>query len=537
MKPKKIFAIISAIIVLFCFSGFSSFASYTQTKIYSEKEIITTAENIVKWKKQSINSDDKALLFNSDFLEAAGTTQGDWYAIAFGRLGIADDYDGYLAVLKDYVENKYKQDGKLSRVKSTEWHRISLAVLSMGGDPTSFGTDEKGKPINLIADGTYNRGNTVSLGRQGLNGWIWGLITLDSGNYKIPSGSFYSRNDIIKEIIKRQKSDGGFSLSADSLSDADITAMAVQALSPYYNKKSEVKKSIDSALNYLSEAQLNSGDFKSSSTENSESTAQVIIALCCLNINPQTDSRFIKNKNTLLNGLMNYKTADGGFIHSYSYDESNTSASPKASNSMAGEQALCALAAVYRQMNNMNTLYDFSDEKINNSIYQFTSADKKDVDSLPENPSTKNYVDIIKLLSKINQSPNFAGKAQYKSRLLSAKNQIANIQKEINSINEEIKEKLYPFNNISVKDKKTVDGIVTRYNKLSDYDKTKIDSYNDVIKAKTKIDNKLRAIIIFVILAAIVVALLTVIIKRLKAKANKKQIEMDELAAQYGNDE
>ena len=70
-----------------------------------------------------------------------------------------------------------------------------------------------GNPIDLIADGTYDRGRTTPLGRQGINGWIWGLIALDSLRYPIPDGAFYTRDDIILEILRQQLPDGGFALS------------------------------------------------------------------------------------------------------------------------------------------------------------------------------------------------------------------------------------------------------------------------------------------------------------------------------------
>lgn len=88
---------------------------------------------------------------------------------------------------------------------------------SVRGDPTNFGVDPNGDAINLTADGTYNRGFTASLGRQGINGWIWGLIALDAKHYSIPDGSYYSRADIIKEILKLQLSDGGLRLQAVAL--------------------------------------------------------------------------------------------------------------------------------------------------------------------------------------------------------------------------------------------------------------------------------------------------------------------------------
>ena len=143
-------------------------------------DVRAIADGIVAWKKADNGATADGFLLNDAFLALAGTTPGDWYPIGLSRLGVEDRYDAYLAVLRDQVEERYRQPGALSAAKATEWHRIALAVLAAGGDPTSFGTDGDGQPIDLIADGTYNRGWQTSLGRQGINGWIWGLIALDS---------------------------------------------------------------------------------------------------------------------------------------------------------------------------------------------------------------------------------------------------------------------------------------------------------------------------------------------------------------------
>ena len=92
-------------------------------------------------------------------------------------------------------------------------------------------------------------------------------------------------------------------------SDVDLTAMAVQALAPYYNseetyeitryKKQEtktVRQAVDAALTCLSESQRDDGGFVSWNMNNSESCCQVIVALCSLGIDPCGDSRFIKRR-------------------------------------------------------------------------------------------------------------------------------------------------------------------------------------------------------------------------------------------------
>ena len=94
-----------------------------------------------------------------------------------------------------------------------------------------------------------------------------------------------------------------------------------------------------------------------------ESTAQVIVALCSLGINPNTDARFIKNGYSAIDGLMKYRNAsDGGFYHSFVADPSNPSADPTQSNGMATEQSLYSLTAYWRYLNNMRNLYDFRPE-------------------------------------------------------------------------------------------------------------------------------------------------------------------------------
>ncbi len=538
----------AALLCLVIFLGFVS-PAYAAER---EPDPLSIAEGIIDWKRADIGSSNGDLLCGA-YLELAGSTAGDWYPVGLSRIGRSDNYAGYLAVLRDNVEERYRQPGKLSAAKATEWHRIILSVLAAGGDPTAFGTDENGQPINLIADGTYDRGKTTPLGRQGINGWIWGLIALDAKRYEIPAGAYYTREDIIVEILSRQLSDGGWALSG-TVSDPDITAMAVQALAPYYEDEKEylyvrksvntevkaaVRESVDEALACLSAMQLPTGDFASWGTRNVESTDQVIIALCCLGIDPLHDARFIKDGNTLLSGVLRYRQPDGGFVHSYDYDPDNPTSLPDRSDSMAGEQTLLAMAALWRQQNGMRALYDFrpeaSDEHDAPTV--FSDEDKKAVASLPAKLTTEQYVTVTTLLDKLDRSEDFAGKETYLQKLTAAKEQITKIQAEIDGINAEIKEKLYPFESISVRDKRTVDSIIARYNALSEYDRAGIDRWEDVVKVKTQIDGLLREITIGAVLSAVAVLLTVIMICRIRKKRRRREKEMDELAAQFADED
>ena len=275
----------------------------------------------------------------------AGTSACDWLAVAFALGGVQEEYDAYLSALSDYVQTQYEQQGCLDQVKATEYQRIALTVRVLGGDPTAFSKDADGNPVNLLADGAYNFAG--DLGGQGLNGWIFALIALDSGDYEVPADAKYSRETIRNAIVDAQEPDGGFGLDTGD-SDVDLTAMALQALAPY---KEECGDTIEKALAYLA-AQINENCcFVSFDEENVEASAQVVIALCALGIDPEQDARFTKGDRTLLTGIARFKMDDGLYCHALADGESNL---------MASEQAVLALEAVERFHADGGRLYDFT---------------------------------------------------------------------------------------------------------------------------------------------------------------------------------
>lgn len=276
----------------------------------------------------------------------AGTSVCDWVAMALALSGSAEDYSAYLSALEAYVENAYAEAGGLDRVKATVYHRISLTVLALGGDPTHFGIAPDGTPIDLIADGTYAfRGE--SLGAQGLNAWIYALLALDAADVSIPDGAKYPRERICEEILAAQESDGGFGLT-DGRSDADVTAMAVQVLAPY---RAEYGEAIERALDYLSSVMNENGRFTAYGTESAETSAQVILALCALDIAPESDSRFVRGENDLFSGLNAFRQPDGTYGHTLEDTEGNF---------LATAQVLLALTAVERLQKGQPHLFDFS---------------------------------------------------------------------------------------------------------------------------------------------------------------------------------
>lgn len=288
-------------------------------------------------------ADNQPLLTEDAF--PAGSSVSDWTALAMARAGIADDYAGYLVRLQAYVERQYAENGGLHEVKATEYHRIALTAAALGGDPVAFGAKPDGTAIDLVAEGTYNwQGD--DLGGQGLNGWIFALLTMDAVGAEVPADARYSRQDMLDAIVSAQLPEGGFSLGGGAM-DVDITAMALQALAPYQQQYPEV---IDAALNALSAAQTVTGGFESWGAQSSESCAQVILALTALDIDPVEDGRFQKNQRNVVEALMDFRLSDGGFAHE----------KDGPLDAMACEQAMQALTAMELRQQGEGRFFDLT---------------------------------------------------------------------------------------------------------------------------------------------------------------------------------
>lgn len=261
-------------------------------------------------------------LIDTELVQKVGVNSTEWLVIALYQYKEEYNYSNYVLALDSYVKN-------VKLTKATDQQRIALAYSVIGGNES-------------YVKSTIN--DTV--GKLGVMSDIYGLILMNSKDY---SGTSIKKEDIVDEILKLGLSDGGWALNGKT-SDVDITAMAIQALAPFY-EESDVKATVDKALTFLSKNQLKSGDFKSWGVRSCESVAQVITALSALNIDVQTDQRFIKNKKTLLDALMLYRLKDGSFRHMIDGKSNNT----------ATIQAMYSMVAAWRQLKGYDSLYLFSD--------------------------------------------------------------------------------------------------------------------------------------------------------------------------------
>lgn len=256
----------------------------------------------------------------------------------------------YLQGLEQLLQ---EQKGEFRKV--TDYERIVLTLSAIGQDPRDFAGYD-------LIEKIYNHERMTM---QGINGLAFALLALDSKNYPVPDDALWDRERLLEYILAQQNKDGGFSLSENQeLSDVDLTAMVLQAL-VHYKDRPDVQSAIDRALVWLSDQQHEQGGYMNADGEvNSESIAQVIIALTGLGIDPVSDARFVKEDGNLVDQLLSFATSDGGFAHVHG----------EQSNDMATEQAALALLALKRMKTNASFLYDMRTNEVDRVTLPFSDS-------------------------------------------------------------------------------------------------------------------------------------------------------------------
>lgn len=315
--------------------------------------------------KQVIN-DTATFMQNMVPEPTVGSIAGEWTVFSLARSNEKVEnkyYEKYYENVVNEVnrlmpETPGKPEGRLHRAKGTEHSRIILSLTAIGRDITDVGNYD----LRLaLADFDY-------VITQGINGPIFALIAFDSFNYDIPTvegdKTQTTRERLINFILDREIEGGGWALGENPPeADPDITAMAIQGLTPYYHERADVKAAVDRGINWLSSVQHSSGGYRSWGSLNSESIAQVIVALSGLGIDAHTDPRFVKNGNSALDALLSFRAEGGGFYHVKAGEIGNGGAEPGVVDPMATDQAMYALVAYERFRDGKNRLYDMTDRK------------------------------------------------------------------------------------------------------------------------------------------------------------------------------
>lgn len=207
----------------------------------------------------------------------------EWYVLALSQTGVYD-FSAYARALHQYV-NENEITNPVTKQK------YALALLASG-----YTSDF----IQKTAD--------ECVGKLGITSYVYALHLAENGF--LPGNM--TKEELIRKLLEKELDGGGFAVTG-TLFDTDVTAMVLQTLAPYRNEEN-VKPVIERAIIRLSEAQTENGGFVNYGVENAESAAQVIIAMTMLDME-LTDSRFVKNGNTVLDALLSFRCETGGFSH------------------------------------------------------------------------------------------------------------------------------------------------------------------------------------------------------------------------------
>ncbi|MBE6834661.1 MAG: DUF4430 domain-containing protein [Ruminococcaceae bacterium] len=318
MKRKICNSLICAVLAIIFIVGSVPF--YAKS---SADEVNSLVSGAVSYKASSLGVTGKQGIV--DYYTSAGMESGgEWYVLSFLQNGDKLNNSSYEKALINYLKNN-------EVYSATSREKFSLTLIALG-------TKDKWAK-NYISE-TANE----AIGKQGIMSLVFGLHLLNNGC----KSELYSASSLVEKIFSLQNSDGGWANSGTA-SDVDVTSMTLQAVSSY--RKSYSSK-IENAINFLSSKQSDDGDFLSYGVYNAESTAQVVIALSSLGIDCNSDSRFIKNSHSVIDGLKKFKNSDGSFCHVIGGGANNSATS----------QAHQALVSYLRFLRGNGSFYKFSNQ-------------------------------------------------------------------------------------------------------------------------------------------------------------------------------
>lgn len=270
----------------------------------------------------------------------------DWAVFTLSRCGVRA-YPQYAAYIGEVVANCFDS------LTLGELARISLAAEAYGLDAENIG----GHDLTAALTQADYSVQTV------LGCLIYPLLALNFKGGPVPEET---EDAILSALLAAQREDGGFPFSTEDAgwgvsSDTDTTSMALQALARYCPENDEIGQAVDRALDYVKAQQLESGAFGYAAygTASGESTAQAILALYALGIDPYSPE-FTKPNGSPFTALSEFidKESGGGF---YSYTDAESGETVKAVNTMTSCQLLLAYNSLERFENHKAGVYGYDE--------------------------------------------------------------------------------------------------------------------------------------------------------------------------------
>ncbi|MBP5293153.1 MAG: DUF4430 domain-containing protein [Clostridia bacterium] len=314
-----------------------------------------------------------------DILNSATEPSGnlDWLAFGYATVHSGKDLSAYALLLSEYVEST----AALTDGKATDNCRMALVLSAVAPEENS----------------DYIAGVLAShAGKGNLYTYIYGLLLADSRNYTC-SG----REDMLAYLLNQQLEDGGWSMTGKMPSDVDTTALALTSLAKYKDR-STVAPAIEGALNLLKSKRQSNGSFANFFGQaNSESTAQVIIALCSLDIDPKT---YFESDGypDVISAFYAYAKENGSFSHLAGGEE----------NAIATYQALHALSAYASFTKGAGSIFDFESPELQETETGTETESAKESDTQPAETQTETLKNSETETDKESESESEAGSSE-----------------------------------------------------------------------------------------------------------------------------
>ena len=239
-----------------------------------------------------------------------------------------------------------------------------VGLQSLGYDPQQLYPLGSSTPLDLVAEL-----NGVTHSESAWNA-PYVLAAYNQGDY----GTDSYEQALLEKILASQAADGSWTEYDDSI---QTTANMIMGLS-FYRDQAKVQTAISKAVAYLSSQQEADGTFDPyGSGSDADACANVVMALAAAGINPDTDSRFIQNGSSALDGLLLFALDDNS---GFGYKSNETL------NAYATEEGFRALIAASQVMaaDRAYNIYDFSGTPV--SPAWETGSTTPDVPTAPTNP-------------------------------------------------------------------------------------------------------------------------------------------------------
>ena len=318
-----------------------------------------TIEFIVPAKNEKTNATVSDLL---NGIAAKNTDNSEeWFVMDMAAYKLLNPYSYKLTddAKQTYINKVISDIAKKEPLSDTTYAKAIIILTALGIDPTQLYSVNSNVPFDAVS-----KLNTVS---HSISAWSapYTLLAYQQGDYETDT---YEAN-LISALLGSKKVNGNGEVYWDEYGTIQTTANVITALAKYASNNNAVKEiedeievAIEGAIKYLSRVQLDDGRFQETDSyytgPDSNTSAMVIIGLSAVGVDVSKDSRFIKNGNSALDGLL-YYALDNNSDFGY---QDNTGI-----NGMATEQGFRALIAASYVMNHPGkafNIYDFSGNEL-----------------------------------------------------------------------------------------------------------------------------------------------------------------------------